>query len=203
MNKKFVQSAFLVFITSVIVIVLAHTFVDGFGFHLNYTISRYVGLTQWSATAFLICNVVVGILLFQYLKQIRDAWGMPKRWWYASTLMLLMLVVLSIFPVGLYDEVWGEFGMVSTIHRVSSATMFLLAIVTGLETTIKFRKSRFVKDFGAFFVVYGVAVATLFAADSPVFWNAALIEETMFLVLYLILIMGIPKFEVGNKKLDD
>ena len=203
MDKSFVSSALKIFVLSSFVIVGVHAFFEGYGFHSEYSISRYVGLDYWSWIAFAVCNIVNGELVFRYLAGVRKQWGMSNRWWFCSLWMLLMLICLSICPVGLFDETWGEWGVVSTIHRITSWTMFLLAVLTVIETFIKFRNSKVIRNFGLILVGYGILCGAPILFGVNIVENLALFIEWGFLVAYMAFLLCIPYFETGNKTLDD
>lgn len=202
-TKSGVRIAFLVFMIVTFVIVFSHSFLEGFGLHFEYTISRYVGLTYWSAILFLICNLNLGGLIFRFLREIMAKWKMSKVWWICAVFMILMLILLSCCPVGLFDENWGDFGVVSLIHRFSSKAMFVAALFTAFETIVKFRKSRTVKIAGILFIFYGLFCVGSVLSDFSVFNQYILFFEWGFLVFYLVFLLMIPEFSKKNKELDD
>ena len=204
-NKKWERRwaiwAYLIFMCSVATVVLAHTFIDGYGFHIDYSISRYVGLTPWSAIFFFVCNCVVGVLLYRYLQKVQKTWKMSFAWWFCVILMLLMLIGLSMFPIGLFDEVWGNYGWVSWVHEICSKTMFLVAVLAGMETLIKFRNDLFTRIFGLLFEVYGFFCVFMTLFNVPFFNDYVLVFEWLFLAMHMTLLVSIPKFSRANMEL--
>lgn len=79
----------ILFVTSVLAVAINSL---KYGFHIDYTISRYVGLETWSAIVFGLGNVMVAYLSFRFLMWIQVRGKVPK--W-------LMLILAGIFVVGL------------------------------------------------------------------------------------------------------
>lgn len=195
--------SFLLFMVVVSIIVFTHAFVEGYGLHFSYSISRYIGLTPWSAILFFLNSLVIAFFMYKYLRKTMLEWNMTRLWWLCSVLMLVMLVMLAACPVGLFDARWGDFGIISILHQFSSRCMFLLAVLTGIETMIKFRKAKFIRFFSLFFVLYGAIFAILTTVGNWFVLDNMLFFEWAFLAFYLIMMIGIPGFNIGNKHLDE
>jgi|GEM_PF-4457447 len=195
MNKRYVKSALKIFVLSVMVIVVVHSVFEGHGLHLEYTLSRYVGLDYWSWIAFATCNVVVCELAFKYLAGVKNEWGMSLGWWISALWMLMMLLGLSFFPIGLFDEAWGDYGTISQIHRVTAWLMFALAVVTIVITLTKFKEEKMLCNFGFFMVIYGILLGGSIFLGIELIENLSLLVEWGFIVMYLAFLFYIPDFE--------
>lgn len=195
--------AFVIFMIVISTIVGVHSFVEGYGLHFSYSISRYIGLTYWSAGLFFGTSLLLFFLVYRFLKQTAKDWKMTRVWWLSSVFMVLMLVMLAACPVGLFDKTWGNFGIISILHQFSSRAMFLMAVLTGIETMVKFRKAKFIRFFAPFFVIYGAVFATLATVGNWFVMDNMLFFEWGFLIFYLVMMLGIPSFVKGNKQLDD
>ena len=200
-NKRYVKSGIKIFVLSVLVIVWVHSAFEGHGFHMEYSISRYVGLDYWSWIAFATCNVVTCELVFRYLAGIKNEWGMSLGWWISSLWMLMMLLGLSFFPIGLFDETWGDYGTVSQIHRVTAWTMFALAVITTAITMTKFKQEKALCRFGVFIVIYGIISGMSLIFELPFAESIYLLVEWGFIVMYLVFLLLIPYLNPENKAL--
>lgn len=186
--------AFAIFMMSVIFVVIFNSFVMKEGFHVEYSISKYVGLNLFTAGLFLACNVMVGWLLYQYLLSVKRNYKMSQAWWVCGVFMLVMLVGLSLCPVEYFDRfvTEGEHSIVTYIHFFTSRAMFFAAILTGIETLIRFWKINRAKWPALIFVVYGFFAAFCFLSKNEFFFAYELIFEWLFLALYMGLLAGIP-----------
>ena len=138
MNKKLVRLATLLFVLTVVIITFIHSLTKGF--HLNWSISRYMGSEPWSAILFCLSNFVVIALVLKYLYGVKKEHHLSTIWWILVLLMVVCYVMLSIFPVGLFDKMWGRFGTVSNIHQCSAYILFLMMILITAVTMYEVKK---------------------------------------------------------------
>lgn len=174
------------------IIVLSHSFLEGYGFHLDYTISRYLGMTYWSAILFLITSIISSIALFKFVLKFKKEHEMNVLWLAFAILMLVGLLGLSFCPIGLFDRVYGEFGIVSRCHRFFSITMFSSSIAFAGLSFLKF-KEKFTRINLAIFAVYGTIVAISYAINNPFLMNYIFIFEGLFLIWIMVILYDLSK----------
>lgn len=184
LKNNFRISFFLTFF-SILIIFLVQSTIGGFGFNFDYSVSRYVGLTAVSASIFLLCNIANICLLFPALKSVKRSLNLNIVWYIISIIMLVALLSLSICPVGLHDEVWGEFGTISVIHRISAGTMFVLAIILSTLTLSKLKRHLPIFLLFIAFIAYGAVFVLGFRSNAPIVTDNMLFLESEFLLWFL------------------
>lgn len=187
-----------IFVVSVSIIVLSHSFLEGYGLHLNFSISRYIGLELWSAIFFFICNLFNIFLLIKFFLQFRREHRMNFFWQLAYIIMLIGFFVLSACPVGLFDVAWGEFGTVSILHRTFAGIMFTSAIIVMLSTIFKFKNNKKLLLSGLLFSVFGIIFIVFFKLQIPWFMNVFLIPEALFLLWFVLIFLRLPFVQEGK-----
>ena len=176
------------------VIVLSHSFLEGYGFHLDYTISRYLGMTFWSAILFLVTSIISSIILFKFILKFKKEHKMNSLWFVFAVLMLIGLLGLSFCPIGLFDEVYGEFGIVSLCHRFFSITMFSSSIAFSGLSFLKFKEKTTRLNLASF-AVYGSAVALLYATENPFLMDLIFLFEGIFLIWITVILFNLSKIK--------
>lgn len=191
--KKNIFLSMTIFWGVFIVVLLTHILTGAAEFRLDYSISRYVGLTFPSAIAFLISNVIVSILMWNYLK--------PKL--KTGTQIFLMkyivitLVLLSLFPICLFDNIISEpiiFGRtpISFLHVITSRTMFVamsaFALTTFLEGKGKKLHEQNVQKTALLFFIFSMLCVFVYIIFSPVFWQLNIVFESLYIAFFFILV---------------
>ena len=197
-TKDLIKIVAGIFVVSVLVIVLSHSFLEGYGFNLNFSISRYIGLEHWSAFFFFFCNLLNGCLLAQIFLSLGKKWKMNLLWKIAVFAVLLGLIVLSACPVGLFDETWGDFGTVSVLHRTFASVMFVSSLVVTALTLPKVKDKKFILS-GLAFIIYGVIFVICFKLEVEWFMNIFLPLEALFLGWFVFLIGFLEKLSREKK----
>lgn len=181
-SKKFMRTALALFVSTVVAVIILQSFVFGHGFNMHWSISRYMGTSVWSAIVFAISNLAIIIMMVNYLKRLRKKYGFSKLWFAIVVIMIASFAMLSICPVGLFDANWGDYGVVSTIHRNSSYVLFGAMFAIAIDTLIEHRKrSRLLTIYGIFLLAYavfsffGYIYAPHFYIDYILFYEAAYI----------------------------
>lgn len=175
------------------IILLVHNLTGTAGLFLNYSISKYVGLSFPSAIAFLIVNIFVSIMMWQYLR--------PKLKSDAQrtllTIIVATLIMLSLFPIGLFDNIIPEpiiFGRtpISFLHVISSRTMFVamaaFALLTFYEGKAKNLHAENVRKTALAFFLYAAICIFVFIFFSTFFWQFDLIFESLYIAFFFILV---------------
>ncbi len=202
-EKSRVKISFVAYLTIALIIVLGNSFLSGFGFHTEYTISRYIGLSAWSAILFALTGLFIFFHLLKFLKSVKSTHKMNLVWWILSLIVIFALIGVCLCPVGYFDETFGDFGTVSKIHRISAFIMFCTTIPMVFLTALKFRKKTSFFILSLIFVVYGLLFVAGYATSFPPFMNTILFTEAFFLIFFLILMLKIPSAPASTpEKLD-
>lgn len=199
-RKTNLKLAFLAYLTIVPLIVLLNSFALGFNFHTEYTISRYIGLTYWSAITFALTSVFIFINVLKYLLKVGREYKMNKIWWVIALITIVALIGVGFCPVGLFDKTFGDFGTVSKIHRASAFIMFCSAIPTVFLTALKFRERKSLLVSAIIFVLYGLAFVFCYIYNFRPMMDYILFFEAFFLIFFLINLYLIPEKTEKTKK---
>ncbi len=193
MNKKFIHIATGIFLATEVLVVLLYTFVFGRGFHLNWSISRYMGTDYWSAILFALTNFIVIFFVMKYLLQVRKVHKLSLFWLVLVIAMVVAYVGLSICPIGLFDPSWGRFGVVSTLHHTFSQTLFAIMAMVALGTMLVIKKGRLFIAFGVALIAYMVGSIYCYKASVDFFIDNVLIFESAYILANLVFYSLIPK----------
>jgi len=171
----------LLFATSLLAVVV-NSF--GYGFHLDYTISRYVGLETWSALLFGLGNVVVAWFSWKFLLWIQAECEIPK--WLMVILAGIFIVGLlgvSVCPMGYFDEPGTTYGssVPSFIHNRCSRVMFFSMLMLIVVVATKLKMEGWLKVATAVYVVYGLICVVMFLAKMSWFNGLILIFESSYI----------------------
>lgn len=191
--KKRVYASMILFWSVFALIVLTHVVTGTAGLHLDYSISKYVGLTFPSAIVFLITNVIVATLMWKYI--------CPKLKSNAQRFLIkytfVMLVLLSIFPIGLFDTIIPEpvfLGRtpISFLHVITSRTMFVamaaFALLTFYEGKKKDLHSVVVQKASLAFFIFSAICIFAFVFFSGFFWQFDIIFESLYIAFFFLLV---------------
>jgi hypothetical protein len=182
-----------VFWGSFAVVLLTHLLTGTAEFRLDYSISRYVGLTIPSAIVFLLTNIVVSVLMWRFMKpKIKT-----KTQSFLIKYIIAMLILLSIFPIVLFDEVIPTpiiFGRapISFLHVITSRTMFFamaaFALATFYEGKSKKLHEQNVQKCAFLFFVFAALCVFVYIFFSPVFWQLNIVFESIYIAFFFFLI---------------
>ena len=193
MNKKFIHAAFGLFLGVEALIVSLQSFAFGQGFHSDWSISRYMGLEVWSAIVFAIVNFVIIGFVLKYMLSVRKAHHLSIFWLLGVIVMMIAYAGLSFCPIGLFDEKWGEFGIVSNFHHTFSTTLFIAMAVVALDTMIEMRKGKAMMIYGLFLLAFAGFCTYGFTCAVPVFWQYVFFFESSYILANLMFYELIPK----------
>lgn len=167
----------------------------GYGFHLEYSISRYVGLETWSAVLFALGNFLVAAWIAQYLDYLGRIWEMPRWFFWVIVVMVAALVGLSVCPLGYFDRAPGVKSMPTLVHELASRLMFSMMMVVAAAMLVK---GKIGTAGGVAFLVYGVLCVLGYLLKAPWFMNMMLIFESGYLLGFMVLCWGAG----DNKRLE-
>lgn len=193
MNKKFIHAAFGLFLGVEALIVCLHSFAFGQNFNPNWSISRYMGLKPWSAIVFALVNFVVIALVLKYMLKVRKVHHLSIFWLLGVFVMMIAYAGLSFCPIGLFDEKWGEFGIVSNFHHIFSTTLFIAMAVVTLDTIIEIRRGKAMIIYGLCLLAFCGFCTYGFTCAVPVFWDYVFFFESGYILGNLVFYELIPR----------
>jgi len=195
-SRKVVVISTAAFWITFFVIVFIHNITGTAGARLDYSISKYVGLSFPSATAFLIVNTIISFAIWQYLK--------PKIKNDIQKILLVFIIAtligLSLFPIGLFDNIIPEpilLGRtpISFLHVITSRSMFVVMAAFSLltfflgESEEKLYKETTRKVNLAFFV-YAALCIFVFLFFPTVFWTYDIIFESLYIAFFFNVVLS-------------
>lgn len=184
-SKWLVVGAMGSFLGTAFLIIALNSTVGRYGFHADYTISRYVGLEHWSAIVFFLSNIFVTILIGRYLFLLGAAWKMPKLFYVLTVIMAVMLVGLSAFPIGLFD-VNGTTSIISWAHQITSRGMFITMLLIAMMIVACRRAGAVAHIANILFILFAVVFVVGFLTKAPWFLSHAMAYETAYLLGFMI-----------------
>ena len=155
-------------------------------FHLDYSISRYMGREAWGAIIFGIGNLVLVGCIGKYVWEMREFYG--KMWVVIMAIMTGCFIGLSFCPIGLFDEVYGNFGIVSTLHQIFARLMFIMMAVAAVVMGVKRKKQKWYLGICIAYALYAVGCAIL-SATTQMFWDFNFVFETAYIYLFYVILM--------------
>ncbi len=197
--KTRIKVALFAYLLVALVIVLGNSFLKNFGFHTEYTISRYIGLSTWSAILFGISSLFIFWQVLKYIIFIGKTKKMNKLWWIISIITVSALISVGLCPVGYFDQTFGDFGTVSIIHRLSAFIMFCGSIPMILLTALKFKETKSLLIPSIIYIIYSLAFVICYSLNVEIFFNSILFSEAVFLTNFYIIMLLIPISEEKGK----
>ena len=185
----------IVFWSVFCLILLAHVLTNTADLRIDYSISKYVGLTFPSAILFLVTNVYVSFILWRFIKP-RLKTDMQKV---VMKIIIATLVLLSVFPIGLFDNIFPEpviFGRtpISFLHVITSRTMFIamaaFALLTFYEGKNKNLHDANIQKTALAFFLYAAVCTVAFIFFSSFFWKVDLIFESLYIAFFFIVVLA-------------
>lgn len=163
-----------------------------YGLHLEWTISRYVGLETWSALLFALGNLGVAFLMLRYLYGIGERFEMGRGFYILVVVVVIALVGLSVCPLGYFDitRPIALSNAVSRIHEICSRTMFAVMVFLAVMMVFCRCATERTKIMAGVFIVYGVVCAFGFFVQADWFIQAGLVFETLYILGFMGLCLG-------------
>ncbi len=191
-KRRLMRMAMAVFLGETVVIVAVNSFVLGYGFHLDYSISKYVGLETWSSLMFAALNGLVVYGMGAFLLALGESWKMKSWYFWVIVFMTVGLVGLSVFPCE-YFESRGLGTTITVMHQLTSQMMFFNMLVIAIAMGIRSQVGTGMRFWCAMFVVYGAMCVIGFLGEKGWFMSRVLIFETLYLFSFMLLCMEILK----------
>jgi hypothetical protein len=192
--KKTVLYSMIAFWVTFVAIVIVHNITGTAGLHIDYSISKYVGLTFPSAICFLIVNTAVSIAMWRYLS--------PKLENKAQRAILIYIIItligLSLCPIGLFDNIIPEpviLGRtpISFMHVLTSRTMFVAMAAFSLVTFYlgkhKSEHDKNVQKVCLSFFIYAAICTVAFIFFPQVFWAIDIIFESVYIAYFFMVVL--------------
>lgn len=152
---------------------------------VNFSISRYVGLESWSAILFFISNLVVASWIAAYLYELGRILRMPRVYYWLVVGVVVMLVGLSICPLGFFDRYRG-LGGASIMHQICSRLMFILMALITLMVILNRSVCLYTKVVGGIFLCYMIICIIGHLLKINWFVGHFLIFEALYLVAFML-----------------
>ncbi len=190
--KKAVVYSIAAFWLTILAVIIVHNITGAAGVRLDFSISKYVGLSFPSAILFLITNCFVAISMWRYIKPKLKT----KTQVFLMKYIMIMLVLLSLFPIGLFDNIIPNpiiFGRtpISFLHVLTSRTMFFamaaFAAVTFYEGKSKRLHEIMVQKASLMFFIFAAVCIFTFIFFSGFFWKLNIVLESIYIGLFFVL----------------
>jgi hypothetical protein len=195
-SRKVVVISTAAFWINFALIVITHSFTGRAGAHLDYSISKYVGLSFPSAIAFLIVNTVISFALWKYLKPLLKN-NIQKI---LMIYIIITLVGLSLCPIGLFDEIIPEPVLlgrtpISFLHVITSRSMFVAMAAFSLLTFFlgdanEKLYSRRVRIVNLAFFIYAALCIFIFLFFPQLFWSFDIVFESIYIASFFNVVLA-------------
>ncbi len=187
-QRRLMAGAIVTFLTIVVSVIVLNSTWMGHGFHLEYSISRYMGLETWSAVLFGVGSVLALILMLYYLYEMGESLKMPRVYFWLVILMAVGLVGLLACPVGYFDLPGTAYGSSapSRIHEICSRMMFMAMLLAEVMVATIGLADRRTRVMSAAFVMYGLLCIFGYFSKGAWFLNALLLFEGMYLLGFMV-----------------
>jgi|GEM_PF-6199409 len=181
------RRAVIIFIITFLGILFMHNITGLAGINLNFSISKYVGLSSFSSAAFLISNSIVAYIIWRELSKV----SLKKFQRRLIAFIVICLIGLSICPIELYDYIVPEpviLGRtpISFLHVVFSRAMFVamagFSAYTFYLNDFKRKYKSITTKVSLAFVAYAVACIACYLFFPDFFWSFDLIIESVYLL---------------------
>lgn len=178
-----------IFLFTALMGIILNSTVMGYGFHAEYSISRYVGLETWSAILFGLGNVVTMVLLLYYLYEMGENLKMPRIYFWLVVLMAAGLIGLLSCPVGYFDLPGAPYASSapSKVHEIGSRLMFLAMLVSEMIVLSSGLIDKRTRIFSVVFVIYGLICVFGYLTKATWFLNALVFFEMMYLLSFMVI----------------
>lgn len=186
-KRRMILVAMTVFVVTAGLAVILNSTLWGHGFHLEYSISRYVGLEAWSAILFALGNLVVAGYLSSYLYYLAENWQLPRWFNWLVVIMAATLIILSVCPVGYFDPAPGMKSMPTWAHEISSRTMFLVMLLVMVVLMLCGRAQAGTRRYALIFATFGVIYVCAYLVRAEWFMDLLLIFESSYLLGFMAL----------------
>ena len=171
-KKNPIYAAGILYTVNALIVVLS-AWVEGLhSFELGLTISRYVGLRQWTAVMYIVVAAVMTTLALIYLK--KSEMITPKKFLYV--LAFVCIFGCAVCP---HNRTWSE--VLSDIHNVFAYSLILIALISFVWMAVKpFNIKQRVYSivaicYAVFFIITYVVIDWAFIVNTIFIWENAFI----------------------------
>ena len=140
--------------------------------HLDWSISKYVGMQGWSAGLFLLVLIAAAVAF----------WNWPTRNKVTRALLritLVLAVMVGLFPYGLFNPV------ITMIHQIVARLMFVMMFVYNLSENRG--ATRWI------YMAYGIFCGVSSVVLPGLFWSYDLIWEILYLGGFLVIVVALGR----------
>lgn len=186
-QKRWMLMAVGIFLSTSLMAIFINSL--SYGWHWNYSISRYVGLETWSAVLFALGNIVVAVLFGKYLYTVSETWQMSRWFYYLIVVVAVALIGLSVCPIGYFDPSGAKFGssLPSQIHQFCSRLMFVCMLLIALALQSRDVVSKPIRWWCRVYVVYGILCAMGYFWEWGWFFRSMLVFEGAYILGFMVL----------------
>lgn len=197
-EKRWIFWALGIFVATALLAIVINSI--SWGWHWNFSISRYVGLETWSAILFALGNIFVAGLIGKYLYAVGEKWRLGRWFYYAAIVMAVTLIGLSACPVGYFDRFVGGKSMPSFVHELCSRTMFACMLLVAFMIQFCQSASRAARCWCAIFVAYGTLCLVAYLGEFEWFFQMMLVFESCYIVGFMIICCGLQSKDKVSKR---
>ncbi len=183
--------AILIFLATASFAIITNGLMQGDGIHLDYSISRYVGLATLSAIIFALGNFVVTDCMAERLYEIGRVLRMPKLFYILVVVTAIALIGLSVCPIGYFDRVFGVESVPSQVHQICSRTMFACMLLISVWLVFHPELTLWARVWCLCYAVFAIICATSFILEFEWFMKGVLIFESCYLLWFMVLITNL------------
>ena len=198
-KQKNVILATGVFMLTALLAVIINS-INGHGFNLTYTISKYVGFETWSAVLFCLGNIFVVAAVAAFLYSVGRAWRLPMWFYWMVVVMAVALLGASIFPSGYFNE--RGLGLLPTrTHEFCARIMFLNMLLIAVTFVLCKKASLGTRKMFALFAIYGAIAMVGYLTGAEWFTRLSLIFESAYLLCFLLALTGMRGADEPKRRL--
>ncbi len=199
-ERVLMRVAFVVFLLEVCIAVVGNT-LFGHGWHINYSISRYVGLETWSALVFALGNFVVAIAMLYYLYGVGENLGVKRGFFWIIVMIVIGLIGLSMCPSGYFDPsgMDGRVSSISLLHLIFARMMFAMMLIIVAWVLFCERATLATRLTAAMFVAYGTIYVSGYLLGARWIKNYGFLYESIYLVGFMLWCLGCRVIKEGRE----
>lgn len=183
-SKWLIVGALAVFLGTSFIAIFINATVLEHGFHLEYSISHYVGLELWSAIFFTLGNIFVSIFMAYFLWKLGEAWKMPRLFYWLIVVLVVSLIGLSVCPSG-FADMGDQISTVTWIHVLTSRLMFIAMMLIAAMIVVCRHANALAHIINVVYLIYAVVCIMGFMEEQTWFLDAVMVFETIYLAAFM------------------
>lgn len=175
------------FCLGAVLAILGNGWILHYGWHVDYSISRYVGLEAWSAIVFMLTNMVVMLAMRRELFAMGAKMSARKWYYWLVVAMLIALIGLSAFPVGYFDPMGAMYASstLSKVHEICARGMFIAMLIVTAVVVLNNKMPRMTRRIAGGFLVYGMFCLLGYLAKFRWFAQWVLVFEGLYILGFM------------------